>query len=70
MNLGKPSSRFPPTAMEHNRGVVLTYVEGDMCNSGSGARWNTTLLLLCKRDVHVVCVLEIKGWHMVNICKG
>lgn len=41
--------------MEDNRGVVLTYVEGAMCNSSSGTRWNTTILLICNRNLHVVC---------------
>lgn len=54
VNLGKPSPRYPPTPLEDNIGVVIHYIQGDMCNETSGERYNSTVILLCNRNVIVV----------------
>ena len=61
VNLGKPSPRYPPTPLEDDRGVVLHYIEGDFCDSDTGERYNSTVILICNRNIHVVRVVCVRA---------
>lgn len=54
IHLGKPTLRVPPTALSGGEGVILNYTQGDICNSATGQRYQTALLLVCNRNKPVV----------------
>ena len=49
VNLGIPSSHYPPKTLGNQDGVLLKYVEGDVCQND--VRWQTNLLLVCNKNV-------------------
>ena len=62
-NLGKPSYRYPPTELDGKNGILLKYVEGDLCDEDT-TRFSTSLLLVCNRNIPVVSGC---GWWGVVI---